>query len=192
MGSNIIMAVGALLIFGTFLSSSNRLMTTNTQIAEQNEYYISAISLGQSIIDEARTKAFDQNVIGKTFSIPDSLTSPYNLGTEAGEAFSYPDILISSSPYTSSTPGYSSTYRFNDVDDYNGYSRTVNTPRAEGYTVKVSVGYVNEKNPDVSSATRTFCKKMSVAVTSPYFPKISNGSGSYVPDTLKLYYVFNY
>ena len=41
--SNIILAIGALVIFGTFLSSSNRLMTGNTQIAEQNEYYISAI-----------------------------------------------------------------------------------------------------------------------------------------------------
>ena len=39
---NIISAIGALVIFGTFLGSSNRLMVGNTQVAEQNEYYISA------------------------------------------------------------------------------------------------------------------------------------------------------
>jgi len=38
-------------------------MTVNTQIAEQNEYYISAISLAQSIISEAKAKAFDQNTV---------------------------------------------------------------------------------------------------------------------------------
>ncbi|MBI1805903.1 MAG: hypothetical protein HYR76_02480 [Ignavibacteria bacterium] len=179
--SNIILAIGALFIFGTFLSSSNRLMTGNTQIAEQNEYYISAISLAQSIIDEAKTKSFDQNTINVPVLVPDSLTAPGLLGREAGEVIGNPDTLVTTAPYTPSSPGYRSTYTLNDIDDYRNYNRLVNTQRAEGYRVKVSVNYANETNPDVSSAVKTFCKKMTVQVISPY-----------MPDTIKLSYAFTY
>ncbi len=192
MGSNIIMAVGALLIFGTFLSSSNKLMTNNTQVAEQNEYYITAVSLAQSVIDEAKTKAYDQKTIGKQLSVVDSLTGPVSLGPNTGEFISLPDTLNSASPYTASARGYLSTYRYNDVDDYNNYSRLVNTQRTEGYQINVTVKYVSETNPDLEVGTRSWCKKMTVAVTSPYFPKIDKGGGVWGQDTVKFSYVFSY
>ena len=51
-------------MFGTFLGSSNRLLMGNTQIASQNEYYIAALSYGQSVIEEARTKKkYDGNLV---------------------------------------------------------------------------------------------------------------------------------
>jgi hypothetical protein len=180
MGSNVIFAIGAILIFGTFLSSSNRLMIGNTQIAEQNEYYISAVSLGQSVIDEAKTKAFDAKVIGVSVAIGRSgLTS--TLGSEAGESFTLPDVLSSVSPYTSSAQGYLSAIRFNDLDDYNQYSRLVNTQRAEGFKIATTIYYVNELDPNTSSASQTYCKRMNVFVTSPF-----------MTDTVKLSYTFTF
>lgn len=185
MGANIILAIGALVIFGTFLSSSNRLMTGNTQIAEQNEYYITAVSLAQSVIDEAKTKAFDQLTVGRVIPIPsaDSLTPANQLGPGGSEAISGNDVL--------SSTGYKSSTKFNDVDDYNDYNRLVNTPRAEGYRIHVAVKYVSETSPDVVKGAPTFCKRMKVMVTSPFFPSHRSGGAS-VPDTLSISYAFTY
>ncbi len=182
MGTNVILAVGALVIFGTFLSSSNHLMTVNTQIAEQNEYYITAISLGQSVIAEAKTKFFDQKVVGRTIplTVPDSLSVV--LGRDGVlEAIPSPDTLTTAAPYSSTNPGYVSTYKFNDVDDYNGYYRLVNTPRAEGYQIRTKVQYTSPSYPDSVRLTPSFCKRMSVTVKSPF-----------IPDSIIIAYAFTY
>ena len=185
MGTNVILAVGALVIFGTFLSSSNRLMTVNTQIAEQNEYYITAISLGQSVIAEAKAKAFDQKTIGKMFPFasPDSLSVVLGQDglAEQPPNVPIPDVVSTAAPYTPSNPGYFSTYKYNDVDDYNGYKRKVNTPRAEGYMVWSTVQYASPTHPDSTKSVRTFCKRMNVYVASPF-----------IKDTVKLSYAFTY
>ena len=170
MGSNIILAVGALIIFGVFLNSSDRLMIMNTQLAEQNEYYLTALSLGQSLINEAKTKAFDQKTVSSPVSVPDSLSTA--LGTDgAAETVPSPDTLITSSPYSTAVPGFRSTVKFNDVDDYNGYKRKVNTQRAEGYTLTAKVHYASATYPDsVYASTKSYCKTMTVVVKSPFFP----------------------
>ena len=191
MGPNIILAVGAIIIFGTFLSSSNNLMTGNTQIAEQNEYYITALSLAQSVINEAKTQAFDEKVLTNSVSSADSMTAPGALGKESGESVPNPDTLTTSSPFTSSSPGFRSSLKFDDIDDYNKYNRLVNTPRAEGYNIKVSVLYASNTYPDSLKASRTYCKVMKVAVTSKFFPSKRSG-GVLVPDTVKLFYAFTY
>lgn len=181
--SNIIIAIGALVIFSVFLASSNRLMTGNTRIAEQNEYYICAVSLGQSLIDEAKSKAFDEKTVSNPVGSPASLSAV--LGPDGilrpSELLPSPDTITSASPYTSSARGYLSKYRFDDVDDYNGYKRLVNTPRAEGFLVTCAVGYASPSSPDSPSGIPTFCKKMTVQVTSPY-----------MADTIKLSYAFTY
>jgi hypothetical protein len=193
MGSNMLLTIGAIILFGLFLSLSDKLMIGNNQIASQNEYYVTGLALAQSVIDEAKAKVFDQSVNGVA-SVPlSAMTSPASLGPEgAGETFAYPDNLTSSAPYSSVNPGYLSAVKFNDVDDYNGYSRTVNTPRAEGYQIRVSVKYASETAPDSVKNARTFCKVMTVKVTSPFFPKLGDGGGVTVPDTLTIKYAFTY
>lgn len=193
MGANMLLTIGALVIFGIFLGAANKLMIGNNQIASQNEYYITAISLAQSVIDEAKTKAFDEKTVSGSVSNRTSLTAVASIGKDgASEAVPFPDTLSSSSPYSSTNKGYWSAIKFDDVDDYNGYYRLVNTPRAEGYQIRVTVNYANENSPDNSSLTQTYCKRMVVKVTSPYFPKASDGAGSTVPDTLTLSYAFTY
>lgn len=179
MGSNIICAVGAILLFGAFLSSSNREMTLNTRVAEQNEYYITAISLAQSLIDEAKTKAFDVKTIGVSNIPRNGLTA--SLGREPGEGFPMPDTLLSTSPYTPAAQGYLSVNRFNDVDDYNQYVRIVNTQRAERFQIKSAVTYVSESDPMATSGSQTFCKRMDVTVSSPF-----------LTDSVRLSYVYSY
>ena len=88
---------------------------------------------------------------------------------------------ITVSPYTSATPGFRSILKFDDVDDYNGYKRLVNTPRAEGYTLSAKVAYASPTWPDSTKGTQTWCKKFTVTVKSPY-----------MPDSLVISYAFLY
>lgn len=174
MGANMILTIGAILLFGVFLNTSNQLMIGNNQIASTNEYYISALAIGQSVIDEAKTKSFDEKTLTLKLTTVDSLTAVNALGREGG-AENVP------SPDTESLGVFSSSQRFDDVDDYNNYRRLVNTARAEGYNVLVTLNYASAQNPDSTSGAKTFCKKMNVKVWSKF-----------IPDTLKLFYAFAY
>jgi hypothetical protein len=192
MGANMMLTIGAILLFGTFLSSSNKLMIGNNQIAAQNEYYIAGLSIAQSVIDEAKTKAFDQNTFNASAVVPlTSMTAAASLGKEAGETMPAWDTLSWGGPYSANYKGYWSALRFNDVDDYKDYRRLVNTPRAEGYRVIVNVNYANASSPDNSSAVRTYCKKMTVKVTSPFF-RSKYETQNNQQDTITVFYAFTY
>lgn len=180
MGANMILTIGAILLFGMFLRSSNTLMMDNTQLASRIEYNITALSLGQSIIDEAKAKAFDERTAGLSFSLasPNLCTRWDSLGIDppsfSAEGVPNPDTAISS--------GYRSILKFDDIDDYNGYIRLVNTPRAEGYWIAVVVTYADTINPDITYAnSRSWCKRMSVTVWNKF-----------MSDTVKLTYAFTY
>jgi hypothetical protein len=177
MGVNIMLALGSLVMFATFLGSSNKVMIGNNQLASQNEYYIAALSYGQSVIDEAKTKHYQGTVMVGGVPAPSLL-----LGVEtSAEKINYVDTMT--------VKGYASEQKFDDVDDYDGYSRLVNSPRAEGYRISASVNWADETNPNLVSATPTAYKRMLVKITSPYFPKIEKG-GVTSQDTVKLTYVF--
>lgn len=182
MGVNIMLALGSLVMFATFLGSSNKVMIGNSQIASQNEYYIAALSYGQSVIDEAKTKAYEGTI--KTGTGVDAVISrSLLLGPEStSEKIAYEDTL--------GPKGFASEQKFDDVDDYAGYRRLVNSPRAEGYQISTEVHWVDEDEPNSISSSMTDYKMMVVKVTSKYFPKIERG-GVTSQDTLKLTYFFN-
>ena len=54
------------------------------------------------------------------------------------------------------------------IVDYHGYQKAVSLPHVENYSVSSTVEYVSESDPDVVSLTQTFCKRVTVQVTSPY------------------------
>jgi len=182
MGVNIMLAIGSIIMFTTFLSSSNKVMMGNSQIASQNEYYIAALSYGQSVIEEAKTKMYE----GPLSPGPPkggATTNSLFLGPEtSGEKIGFVDTL--------GPRGFTSEERFDDVDDYDGYHRMVNSPRAEGYAISTSVNWVDKVDPNSISSSVTDYKMMVVKVTSPFFPKIER-AGVTSQDTLKLIFFFN-
>ncbi|MDZ7268169.1 MAG: hypothetical protein ONB48_09275 [candidate division KSB1 bacterium] len=130
-----------------------------------------AASLAQQFIEEARSKKFDALVgVLAPGDMPDGFT-PWNwLGHSGSE--SYP--------------------RFNDVDDYHGFSRTIyvngantNLTGTDGipFNVNIQVHYVSEANPDSAVSHETFLKRMTVNVTSSWLP-----TGT----TVTLKHVFSY
>jgi len=171
MGVNIMLALGSMLMFSTFLGSFNKVMLGNNQISSQNEYYIAGLSYAQSVVDEAKMKAYEDPA------------NPLLLGIDSpAEKIGRADTL--------GALGYASESKFDDVDDYDGYTRLVNSPRAEGYEISASVNWVDPKNLNTVSPGHTDYKRMVVRVTSRYFPKIERG-GVELQDTVKLTYFFN-
>lgn len=129
------------------------------------EAYKTASDLGQSLMAEILTKKFDEvfnpDTSSTVYQGPTTYPNGFstNLRTEAGEAIPRPDVA----PYNSLT-------KYDDVDDYNGYSRTTETINGLGaFRDSVIVYYVtmgSSTTPPVYSSTKTWFKKIDVWVTS--------------------------
>jgi uncharacterized protein (DUF3084 family) len=177
---NILLTIGALVLLGTLFASQNALVLYQSQDSVGNEYTIAAFGIAQSIIDEAKLKAFDEQTTLVGVADTSSLTAVASLGKDAnaeklnGTAANpdRADTLTTASPFSAANPGFLSSVKFDDVDDYNGYVRILNKARAlEGDTVRVTVAYADAASPNtVLSSRRSFCKKMTVTVSGRYLP----------------------
>ena len=131
-----------------------------TQMTIFNEAMITSTGMGQTIIEELALKEFDENTIGKIVASADSLTLANELGPETGE------ITLD---------------LFDDMDDFNNYSRTDSLSRLGNFNIKVDVNYVLYEEPDSVVNVRTFYKQARVSVTNMY-----------LVDTLTLSYTASY
>ena len=102
----------------------NSSVLSTMSIEVQNKVYLTAFSLADDMIEEIKGKAFDEATI-QFPTATGNLTLPGNLGPETGEVYPY----------------------YDDVDDYNGYSKSINAPHAENYKVICSVCYVSGLTP---------------------------------------------
>ena len=181
MGMNLMLTIGAFVLLGTLLIANNTLIRYHSQDSLENEYTVAAYGLAQSIIDEAKTKSYDERTIGVNIADTTALTLVASLGKDAnseklnGSATNpdSPDTLSTAVPFSATNPGFRSSVKFDDVDDYAGYVRIMNKTRAlEGDTVKVAVVYADVNSPNTTITTyRTYCKKMTVTVTGKYLSR---------------------
>ena len=143
-----LLALVALTLLASVTLSANKLILTDTDVVQGSEAMITGTAIGQAMLEEITVKYFDQNVLPP-------------LSTDVASAFTPPDSL---GPDSSDVAGADTTY--NDIDDYNGYADSVNTPRLGYFNRKCEVFYVHEDGD--SSTTQTFQKKIVVTVTNPY------------------------
>lgn len=141
-----LLSIGALIVFSLVSLNFNSTILNNTTVEVENKVYLTAFSLADDLIEEIRQKAFDAATVDFPTTNTASLTSPYGLGPRYDE--SYPN--------------------YNDIDDFNGFNKTVSAPHAEDYQVTCVVQYVDPDNPDDAVMTQTFYKRVTVTVTSPY------------------------
>jgi hypothetical protein len=140
------LSIGGLVLLSlTSLRFNQAILETSTTDVE-NKVYLTAFSLADDMLEEIKCKSFDESTLQFPTTNTASLTPAANLGPETGETYS----------------------SFNDVDDFNGFTRAVDAPHAEGYDVSCKIEYVEENDPDVVSSTQTFYKKATITVTSPY------------------------
>jgi hypothetical protein len=134
-----------LLAFTSFNFNASVLETASFEV--ENKVALTAFSLADDLIEEIKQKAFDEKTVDFQAIAVNQLTSPTYIGKESGE--NWPD--------------------FNDIDDYNNYSKPVSLPHAEGYLVISVVNYVNSEGSDIT--TQSFFKKVAVTVSSEYLKR---------------------
>ena len=152
--------LGALVIFSIATLYLNDTRFDNQRIMMETEFKITAMNLAQSFLEEAQDLQFDEVATDTTYigHQVNLFTDAGALGTEIGE--SYP--------------------AFDDIDDFNGYSTIINTPRA-GYTVNLTVSYADSTNLSPGYPNKSFLKIVTVNVTSAFYS-----------DTVKFEYLFSY
>jgi hypothetical protein len=151
------LSLGAMMIFSLISLRFDSAVLQNTEVEVENKVYLTAFSLADDLLEEIKQRAFDENTIDFKAITTTALTPSANLGKESGEAWP----------------------NFDDIDDYNGYTKPVSLPHAENYTIKSYVSYVQTNDQNQASLTQTYFKRVEIFVDSPY-----------LKHQLKLAYIF--
>lgn len=128
------------LIFGS--SKSDQIV-----VNLNNEAIITATALGQSLLEEIESRAFDENTVSTYAEFPNELTSYALLGPESGEI---------------------NSTQFNDIDDFNNYSNLHTLSRLGDFLIAIEIFYVSPQNPEIKVTSRTFSKRIIINITNPY------------------------
>jgi len=137
-----LLAIGAMMLLTLVSLNFNSSVLQNTTVETENKVYLTAFSLADDLIEEIKQKAFDEKTIDFQAIAENQLTLP--LGSEAGEVWP----------------------NFNDIDDYQNYSKPVSLPHVEDYTVTCQVNYANSSGQNKLS--QSYFKKVTITVTSKY------------------------
>jgi hypothetical protein len=156
-----ILVLAALLLLSGVILGVNRLLISKTSTMLESEADLTALSVGQSMLDEIMSQAYDKVVANgtKVFNDSSQFTATSSLGPDVGESITLPDTAAASGQYKSVTA-------YNDVDDYTGYTRLVNTTMGT-FAVTDTVFYVSESNPNLKQTPQSFYKKIVVTVRHP-------------------------
>ncbi len=161
--SQMLITIGALLLLGLVILRVNNGFLNTDSVLLDSKLGVLATSVATSIMEEANSKAFDQNTDTVSVSSLTQLSSV--LGPESGETYPH----------------------FNDFDDFNGYHRVDTTMPAAKFIIDCKVEYVLPANPDSAVGTRTWHKKLTVEVSSPSLIGQDDK-----PDTLRMSTIYSY
>jgi hypothetical protein len=158
MGSNqLLLIVAALAILITLQLAINGSLIRSFAGDLDNEATIDATAIGEAMVDEIIVKAFDVKTKNAVIYNLSYLTRSDSLGRDVGDSTT---VVNEREPFRS-------RLGFDDVDDYNKYTRIVTSPRLGDFYVKDTVYYVGGANYDSTTNTQTFYKKIVVNVTHP-------------------------
>jgi len=147
-GTHSFLTIGAMALLALISLRFNATLLESRTTEIENKVYLTAFSLADDLIEEIKQKAFDEKTV-EWKAIPADQLSHYSL-------------------FGPVDPGESTVNTFDDIDDYHGYQKAVSLPHVENYTVMSTVDYVSASNPDVTSSSQTYFKRITVRVTSPY------------------------
>lgn len=166
--SEVLQTMAAMIIFSVILLNANQMIHRNSLIQVESELEQEIIALGQEVVEEARTKSFDEvtdNAVAPPSLIPGGFTQPAQLGADAGEG---------------------SRVNFNDFDDYNGWSDTFTTEHGV-FELSAEVYYVDPVNYQKTASTTTF-KKIEVTISSHFLRNGSDEPREYFLEFIRNYY----
>jgi hypothetical protein len=153
------LTAGLLVLMIMITISANRMLMESSMTAYEAESINIAADLANSLIMEATKKRFDEYQGSYNLA---SLTTATSFGPEAGEALSVtPDVAP-----------FQSVLKFDDVDDYHGYTRIVDGQSMKGFKITAQVSYVMLSSQQIqNTTTKTALKRLDVKVEhSTYIP----------------------
>ena len=149
-----LLALGALVIFSIISMLFNSSVLQNTTLEIEDKVYLTAFSLADDLIEEMKQKAFDEKTVDFQAIKKEQLSNP--LGKDGGETWP----------------------NFNDIDDYKGYTKSIDAPHAEGYTVTCDVEYCDASG--TAKLAQDYYKKVTITVSSDY-----------LRDPFQMYFIFS-
>lgn len=147
-------AIGALILLSLNIMSVNTRILRTDEVALNSKIGVLATSIGISIIEDASKLPFDEKTKGDAVSSLSTLTS---------------------APFLIESPGV-----YDDFDDYNGYVK-IDTVFSIPFTSVCRVDYVNPSDPNGFTMAKTWHKKLSIKISTPFSQ-----------DTVKLSTIFSY
>ena len=147
-GSEMLLLLGALVIFSLTTININSMLAQNSQVTTTQEYEYQAVAIGQSYIEAFRILAFDESTVGNTIpvNIPNDFSNASNFGGN-GEGETVDE--------------------YDDFDDWHGFTATDSTIHGP-FSVEITVIYVSSGDLNSNAGTKTPHKRMDVSVSNPY------------------------
>jgi len=142
-----LLSIAAMLLLAFISLNLNSSILETTTFEIENKVALTAFSLADDLVEEIKQKAFDEKTIDFQAIAVNQLTTVESLGKDGAEAWP----------------------NFNDIDDYDSYSKPISLPHAEGYMVTCKVNYVSSEGADLSA--QSYYKKVSVTVSSLYLKR---------------------
>jgi len=151
--SQMLLILGATAIFSFITINSHRTVLSAADLRLDTEQVITASEIAETMINEIKSKAFDEAV------------------TDSNTVENVTEFTLYMGPGYSEYPGH-----YDDVDDYitdNKKNRPVivNTPRTGQFTATVEVKYVRPEQPKTVSAIQTRMKRIRISVTAKRLSK---------------------
>ena len=143
--TEVLQVIGATIIFSLILTTANRFMLSNTQRQVGTEVEISAVTLAQDLIEEAKLRPFDASTAGGNIplDVPDDFTA---------------------APFAQTT--ITDRSLINTFEGFNGYTEAIDTGLGE-YSIEAEVDYVLESNLNQVTTSKTRHKRLTVTITNP-------------------------
>lgn len=135
-------AIGALVLLSLNIMGVNTRILRTDEVALDSKIGVLATSIGTSTIEEASKLAYDEKTKADPVLSKSSLTPSGALGQEI--------------------PGV-----FDDFDDYNKYTQK-DTIFTIPFTSVCNVSYINSTNPDGSTTSQTWHKKLTIRISTPF------------------------
>ncbi len=153
------LTIGAMVLLSTLMLRINTNNLQTDTIRSEAQYNVLATSIITSIMEKAKSLAFDATTDTNTVTSTNGLTPASSLGPSGGETYD----------------------TFNDFDDFNGYTKVDSTMPSAVFDISCEVYYIQESNLKDKYNSRSWHKKITIQVSSPF-----------MQDTIKQSTIYSY
>ncbi len=151
------LTIGAMILLSTLMLRINTNNLQTDTVRAEAQYGVIATSLITSIMEKAKSLAFDTKTDTNNVTDKNELTHPSSLG-----------------------PGFGETYdTFNDFDDFDGYTKVDSSMPSAVFDIYCEVFYIQKSNLKDKYNSRTWHKKITVQVSSDFMQDTIKQSSIY-------------